>query len=226
MKTNYFLAALLLMAFPGSLCAQVSETRNLSPFSSLKVVGDFDITLVPGNEDKIEWTITGTESTKVVSETKNGELMLRFRSLFSGAAVKGTLYYKTLSHIETRTSAVVRSADTLILDSLSFTGGPDGLADLRIRCGKLSVSAIAGADLYFYGTAQQMYVKANSGGTIRLQNVEAENAAVESVLGSAVYVWVEGSLYAKAFSKGKIYHKGIPAELKTETGTGGEIISQ
>lgn len=226
MKTNYFLAALLLVTLPGILRTQVTETRNLSSFSSLKVVGDFDITLVPGNEEKIEWTITGTESGKVVSEIKNGELTLRFRSLLSGSSVKGTLYYKSLARIETRTSAVVRSADTLIIDSLSFTGGPDGLADLKIRCGKLSVSAIAGADLYFYGTAQQMYVKANSGGTIRLQNVDAENAVVESVLGSTVYVWVQGSLYAKAFSKGKIYHSGMPAELKTETGTGGEIISQ
>ncbi len=205
--------------------AQNESKRDLGNFNKLKVEDGILVQLVKSDKESIEITTQEIETSKVISEMKDGgKLILRVDvPPLTKYKVMVKLYYTEINGIEASSGSEISTNSLMKQDSLSIKliSGAKAYLDLDIK--HLSSKVIEGGVLSAEGYAVKSDGYTATSGTLSLFELESEEVVVKAVTGGKIKINVEKSLIAHATSGGYIAYKGNPGKKDIKSGIGGKI---
>lgn len=223
MKKN---SILLLLCFALNLSAYASYDLD-GPFDEIRVSGKVRLILEPGEEEAVEIL---SDADKVSYEVREGVLVVKRKERWKYSSykrsVKVVVTYKTLRKISAEAGAEVRSGSVLnTTDALRLYFGTGARAELAINVSDLEVSTGEGAVLELEGAAEELTLRASTGGVVEAFDLKTDRAYVRANLGGSAEIAVDKTLEAKAHTGGIIEYQGDPQRMNISDDLGGEVKS-
>jgi hypothetical protein len=229
MRKLFFVIAIIWISMPimaqeeSATAEIVIETRELAPFSNLKVSRGINVTLVEGLSPKAEIHIQNASPDEVLLEQSNKDLTVRMRALiYKDVAVNVYLYYQNINQITVSSGASVYSEDVLETDFLKLESGTDASIQLEVIVDQLEASASA-SRIELMGSAQSVDVNATTGGRFLGANLESKVTSIKANTGASAQVWVTEKINARAGSGASVEYTGNPAKVEIHTSLGGKV---
>ncbi|WP_313503549.1 head GIN domain-containing protein [Kaistella carnis] len=197
-------------------------SRNVGEFSSLKVYDKITVTLVPGNENKVEGSSPDAD---VETVNKNGELKIRMTpaKILQGNQVSVKVYYQNLNDLQASQGSSISSNETLQTKMLTLTSNEGSKIKLEIETGKLNAKTNSGGEIVLTGSADYQDIVVNSGGKFNGQNLESLTATISANAGGIAEVFASESVNATTRAGGLIDVYGDPEDRKFKNVIGGKI---
>jgi len=215
------LAICLFMAV-NQLFAQVTETRELPDFNSIRVGDGIQLTLTKGKETKAKVTSSRIDLSDVEIRANAGNLTIRLvGNHHRNIDVNVDLTYKELSGIRISSAADVTTNDAIYAKSLELEVSSAGEGKLEIDVEELSVDVESAGSLTLSGRARSQNVDVSSAGTYKAYDLVSENAVVKANSAGVAKITVNNRVDAKANSAGTIRYKGDPEKVFVSSHSGG-----
>lgn len=218
----------LLFAFPLILAAQKTETRLLEDFDKLFVTGKtFTVEVYKADTNKIEVISHDLTFDKIITEVKGGELKVRVKGIFTTGNVRCKLYCKKIpSIIEAGNAALIKAEDeALEIPQISLTTEGDGTIIMKLKSTNINAVCNSSGDMTLLGSAQNFNGKSNANSTLRVEQMDLENATVKATLNAEIHLKASKNINATTATGGKIYIQKPYAENIIESSEkGGQII--
>ncbi|WP_374541649.1 head GIN domain-containing protein [Flavobacterium sp.] len=220
MKSSFF-NFLAFLAFSTSFA---QTEKNVGDFTKVTAFDQIDVTLVPGNENKV--ILTGANSNVVELINKNGELKVRMPlgKMLSGDDVTATVYFKKIDAVEANEGSRVVSKETIQsidFDIITKEGSEVSLQNLQAD--KLTVRTSAGSIVTVKGTVKNQDVLANSGAKYDGQDCKTQQTTVTVNAGGMAEVNATDLVDAKTRAGGTITIHGKPKQINQKKIAGGTI---
>ncbi len=230
------LVALLVSLCVTPLSAQSSESKllpasSLTPFTSIKVDGDIELTLVEGSTDnlyRIEYDLGDNEGARFRFSTKpSGVLVVSLSGKVQSLdPVKATLYYKSLQSVVV-SFADVRFASPYRATLADFELLNGGRLSGPIDCLDLELSLTAQSRAELSGRAKYLTLSAQSNSEVELRRLNVTSAHITSSQGSIVAIKAGERLDVGASTKSVVRYWGNPMIFRERKSLiGGEVIQQ
>ena len=203
-------------------------TRTTSDYDGIKCAGFMDFKLVEGNEGKI--TIEGESNLleHIVTEVKNGKLVVK---VAKGKNLKPsnnepiivTVPYKDISSVSLAGSGDVWNEGTISASNLSVSLAGSGDIILNVQTSKVKGSVAGSGDLTLKGKTTDLDASVAGSGDFHGFGLDATNTTV-SVAGSGdADVVCNGVLKARVAGSGDIEYRGNPTKEDTKVVGSGSI---
>jgi hypothetical protein len=231
MKTLFVLfTGLFLTAQSFSLIAD-NVTRDLDKFSTLEVMGNIKVTLIPSTENKAEINIIKGDIDDLKTTISNNTLEIKFKGKGlkwnSGANKKAeiTLYFTNLNEIDISAGARVSGNEIIKASTFEVDASSGSFCSIPIEVEQLKVSISSGASVTMKGTANDQDVDLSSGASYKAKKLETEKTTIDVSSGASAVVWAKSEIEADANSGGSIKYKGAPEKTNIDAGkySGGSI---
>jgi hypothetical protein len=213
--------------------AQRVETRPLKAFHRINIQDRIIVILVP---DTLNQVILNPEADAWVEEVTTSvsgkELEIRSDGRFRDSRIFCYVHHtQPITHLTTRYGGIFRTDSNQVFQTpqLHLDAKIDGFANLDIEVDELVISAGSGSDIYIRGMAKKVTVNATSGAKIHLDDLECEDAEVNSSMGAKVWLTAKNNYKATAGTGGKIYYYAEPGgnfERNRITGGNVELITR
>jgi hypothetical protein len=203
--------------------SQVSNTKTLGDFDTVKVFDKISLQLIPSEENKIE--LSGKNSLEVEIINNNGELKVRMTigKFLSGEEVTALLYYKNIQSLDACEGSYVSNEKAIkqLLFSINSKEGAE--VKLKLEVQKLSVRATSGGKINLEGTAKNQDIIITSGAVLNAKELQTEQTNVSINAGGRAEVRASELVDAKARAGGRITIFGKPKQINQKTVLGGSI---
>lgn len=208
--------------------AQKREKRNLSGFTGIEAGGSANIILSQGNTESVEVEATEDVSDYLITEVKNGTLIIRtesdWKSFFSRQPkVKVYVTFKDLTSINAGGGTSVSAQDLLTFNKLSLDASGGARIDLKLNTKALHAESSGGANILLEGNTSTFRAHASGGSNIKAQKLSASNCEAESSGGANIYFEVTQELTASASGGSGIYYSGNPQKVNVNKSGGANI---
>jgi hypothetical protein len=214
----------ILMAFLGItqfISAQV--VKNVGDFSTVRVFDQINVTLVKGNEQKIEIRGTRAEDVEVVTKGSDIKIRMKFSKLLKGEKIDAILYYKNVDQVEASEGSFVGSADTFKATAFSVNAKEGSTIKLNLDVQKLKSVGNSGGILEITGTAANHDALLTSGAILKGKNLTTAQTAITVNAGGEAEVYATDLVEAKTRAGGDIDIYGNPKQVNKSTTAGGDI---
>lgn len=225
------------------------ETRNVGEFSGVEVSTGVNVVFKQENatnlkvfadSDKLQYIITKVENgiLKVYIDNKGAKKM-KFRNLSVNISSPRMEIIKTSSGANFSTVNDLNGANINIdassgssvkgkfnISKTSYIEASSGSnVKVDINTGSISVKSSSGSNVNVEGNADEGMIDVSSGAVIKAENLQVNNADVESTSGSSASVNVKEKLKVKASSGGSVKYKGNPKIDSNVSKTSGGSLS-
>lgn len=229
MKTRMttFLIALLILI--GINAQADNQTRELEAFSEINLRVDAKLHLAQGSKQSVEIVAKGSTLDELVTEVKNRELVIRFKTknlLWKDFETGKIEIFITVPDIDALT--VTGSGDiyndgpieSRIL-SLTLSGsGTIKLDDLKSERLKTIISGSGNVEVNGNGTAEDLSINISGSGGFKGADFGAQDVTVRISGSGNAYIQCNNSLIARVLGSGSIYYKGNPRIDQSVGGSG------
>ncbi len=204
--------------------AQDIITKNVGDFNELKVFDKIRVTLLQGNENKVE--ITGIKRREVAIK-QNGDLLkirMSLDNIWDNNNTEVVVYYTDLNKIDVNEGSRVEVSNIIKSNSLDVRAQEGGSMIAEIEAGFLYARAITGGEIELRGKAKEQEVIINSGGRYYGRDLKTRDTQVKVSAGGTAEVNAKNYIKANTNAGGTIRIYGNPKEMDTQKLLGGKII--
>ena len=202
-----------------------TETRNTGDYDGIKCAGSMDFILVSGNEGQIKLEGESNLLEYVITEIKNGSLIVKVKkginlSSSKNKGIKVTIPFKDIDNVSLAGSGDLIGKDQIVTNKLniSLAGSGDIVLDIKTQSAK---GAIAGSgDITLKGNTNNLVAKVAGSGDFHGFDLQANNTEV-SIAGSGdAQVVSNENLKARVAGSGDIVYRGSPKKDTKVAGSG------
>ncbi len=213
----------LLVAGTVSSWAQ-SQTRNVGPFSGVKVAEGVDVYLSKGDKESVRVEATGTSPDNVITEVSGSYLKIHMKDgNYRKTDIKVYVTYVRVDKLSASSAGSIFAEEPIRAADLEVSASSAGSIDVSIEAGTVSASASSAGDVELKGKSTSLTADVSSAGEIDAFDVEAENVKAEASSAGSIKVNVSKSLVAHASSGGSIRFRGNPTKSMTDSSSGGSV---
>jgi hypothetical protein len=229
---NFFLKRTLIICpfflFPLLSYSQKQETREIKTFSRMYVSDRIIAILQKDTVSKVFLDPKGDAwNEEIKTKVDGNELNIRSEGKFREASIFCYIHYdQPIVSMNTRYGGIIRTDSNQVLESkkLEIIATIDGFTNLDIKVDELEIDAGSGSDIYVRGSANKVTIHATSGAKVHLDDLECNDADVNSTMGAKVWLTAKNNYKAKSGSGGKIYYYAEPSGIFDRSRiTGGNI---
>lgn len=220
---------ILTLAMIASLSYAVAQSKefSVSPFSELTIAGPFKTTLVKSDKNKVEINYNGVDQEDVVIDSGGGELEIKIKqSIFDfdrydehernrRYAIVTVYYTSTLSDIELKQGASLRSKETLTAKQLTLSSSMGSELKLDLKVEDLTLESSMGSEVDLTGTGSNFDLRAKMGSDVDASLFKCQDVRVRASMGASVQVYATRELDASANFGASVTCKGNPTHKKT-----------
>lgn len=213
----------LFIALVVSTITFAQTTKNVGTFTKVLVFDQIALTIVPGEEGKME--IEGNKEDYVNVVNKNGALKIKmnFVNSFQGEDIKVTLYYKNLSEIVAEEGANIIADKAIKASSLIVNAKTGGVIKAKVDTDKLTVKSSAGSVVTLTGKTNVQDILNSSGAKVRNKDLNSNQTIVTVNAGGVAEVKATELVEAKVRAGGEIRIYGNPKTVNEKNVLGGVI---
>lgn len=204
--------------------AQSVATIPLEKYTELRVYDRISVTLVKGEENKIE---ISAANKKDLSITENdGRLRLK---MCSGESVLNSIlniklfYTEALSVIDANKNSRIISTELVIGTDLAIEAQDASTITLNIAYNNVSAKSISGSEIKLSGTSANQEVMINTGGKLLNKGLKTKSSTVIVLSGGSAEVYASDAIIAKVKAGGLITVYGNPKSVDKDDTFGGKI---
>lgn len=206
------------------LVAQNNAIIPLENFTELQVYDRISVTLVKGEENKIEIPL---EHKKDLSITEN-DARLRLKMCSGESVLNSTLslklyYTEALSIIDANKNSRIISTGLVIGTDLAIEAQDASTITLNIAYNNVSAKSTSGSEIKLSGTSTNQEVMINTGGKLFNKGLKTKNSTVIVLSGSSAEVYASEAVIAKVKAGGSITVYGNPKSVDKDDTFGGKI---
>lgn len=217
---------MFIMVFVMATTVQAQDiiTTNVRDFNELKVFDKIQVTLIQGNENKVE--ITGVKR-RQVDVVQNGSLLkirMSLDNLWDNNNTEVIVYYTKINKIDVNEGARLESKGVISAENLDLRAQEGASIRAELEAGFVFAKAITGGEIEVKGEAKEQEVTINSGGQYYASNLRTEETQVKVSAGGTAEVNAKNYMKANTNAGGTIRIFGNPKEMDTQKLLGGKII--
>ena len=206
------------------LVAQNNAIIPLENFTELQVYDRISVTLVKGEENKIEIPL---EHKKDLSITEN-DARLRLKMCSGESVLNSTLslklyYTEALSVIDANKNSRIISTGLVIGTDLAIEAQDASTITLNIAYNNVSAKSTSGSEIKLSGTSTNQEVIINTGGKLFNKGLKTKNSTVIVLSGGSAEVYASEAVIAKVKAGGSITVYGNPKSVDKDDTFGGKI---
>ncbi|APA63794.1 hypothetical protein YQ22_05425 [Maribacter sp. 1_2014MBL_MicDiv] len=206
------------------LVAQNNAVIPLENFTELQVYDRISVTLVKGEENKIEIPL---EHKKDLSITEN-DARLRLKMCSGESVLNSTLslklyYTEALSIIDANKNSRIISTGLVIGTDLAIEAQDASTITLNIAHNNVSAKSTSGSEIKLSGTSTNQEVMINTGGKLFNKGLKTKNSTVIVLSGGSAEVYASEAVIAKVKAGGSITVYGNPKSVDKDDTFGGKI---
>lgn len=225
MKKGLMILIGILLFLGNTQLLQAQDIRKLSPFEGVSVIGNIEVILVAGDEEKASVEAFGVDEEDVSVYVKDDILRLQLvNSIFKrDEKARITVTYKKIRSLKANAGSHISNEGTIEGEKfyVKTTSGSD--VELNLNVGALDASVMEGGLLTMNGTAESQEVSAATGGRYEGLGLTCKRSFARANTGGQVELVALESLDAGANTGGSIRYKGSPDERNTKTLLSGEV---
>jgi len=215
---------IVLACFTTVTYAQNSETRNIAPFTGVKVAEGIDVYLKKGDKESVKIEVTGTDPENVLTEVSGSYLKIHMRDgNYRHVDAKVYVTYVKVEKLSASSAGSIFSDGVIKAGEMQISTSSAGAIDVALDASTVEASASSAGDLKLKGKAKSITVDSSSAGEIDADDLQAENVEAEASSGGSVKINVTKSLHARASSGGSIRYRGNPDRNNTSSSSGGSV---
>ena len=204
--------------------AQNIATIPLADYTEIRVYDRISVTLVKGEENKIE---IASENKKDLSITENdGRLRLKMcsgESLLNSILNIKLFYTEALSVIDANKNSRIISTGLVIGTDLTIAAQDASTITLNIAYNNISAKSTSGSEIKLSGTSSDQEVMINTGGKLLNKGLKTKNSTVIVLSGGSAEVYASEAVIAKVKAGGAITVYGKPKSVDKDDTFGGKI---
>lgn len=206
------------------LVAQNNAIIPLENFTELQVYDRISVTLVKGEENKIEIPL---EHKKDLSITEN-DARLRLKMCSGESVLNSTLslklyYTEALSIIDANKNSRIISTGLVIGTDLAIEAQDASTITLNIAYNNVSAKSTSGSEIKLSGTSTNQEVMINTGGKLFNKGLKTKNSTVIVLSGGSAEVYASEAVIAKVKAGGSITVYGNPKSVDKDDTFGDKI---
>jgi len=227
-KTLFILFAITLPGLLQAKSPEGSEIRTVSPFKAIKVSAGIDLSLEPGDREKVEVTGDRDVLDQIITEVKDGTLHIYRKSKFGfnfnfhhNCEVFVTA--KILEALSASSGSDVQGKGTFKSPSFRVDASSGSEVSLSLECEKVSADCSSGSEIDLTGKTKMLSLSVSSGSEIHACDLSAEIVHADASSGGEACVNVTTELHANASSGGDIDYKGHPGKVDAHKSSGGSV---
>jgi hypothetical protein len=223
---NLLLITSFLIATSLSALAQRSETRNIGPFSGVKVTEGIDVFLKKGAKESVRVEVSdGFDLSNVVTEVAGSYLRVHMRDndYRGNVQVKVYVTYVKVDKLTASSAGSIFSEDTIEAGDMEISASSAGSVEVIINAGSVNASASSAGEMELQGKARSLEIEASSAGQIDAYDLQAEKVTADASSAGSLRITVTGELTARASSGGNIRYRGNPEKSITDSSSGGSV---
>lgn len=206
--------------------AQETNSRQVSGFHSLNIMGKMRVELYRSDTCRVEFSALNMPEANLITEVKDSVLNIRLKTdTNKGAVVKVLVYYSSLDEITVASNTLLLSPEILTAENISFTARTGAKMELELDTKSLKADVKQGAILVFTGKTNRQEISVNTGATYSAYKLEANDTYVTASSGSKAKVCAARIIDASSNTKSYIGYIGTPVSVFMKTNLGGEIAS-
>ena len=206
------------------LVAQNNAVIPLENFTELQVYDRISVTLVKGEDNKIEIPL---EHKKDLSITEN-DARLRLKMCSGESVLNSTLslklyYTEALSIIDAKKNSRIISTGLVIGTDLAIEAQDASTITLNIAYNNVSAKSTSGSEIKLSGTSTNQEVMIKTGGKLFNKGLKTKNSTVIVLSGGSAEVYASEAVIAKVKAGGSITVYGNPKSVDKDDTFGGKI---
>ncbi|WP_158976319.1 head GIN domain-containing protein [Cellulophaga sp. L1A9] len=203
--------------------------RTTDDYDSVSISGWFDVDLVDGNEGKI--TITGEENLLeyIITEIKDGQLVIKVednKNLQPSKwknSIKIIIPVEEIEALSLSGSGDVVGKKILKTNRFAMTMSGSGDISLSLDANTISATMSGSGDMELKGSTDDFKATISGSGNIKAYELKADNVKA-TISGSAdMQVVANRSLKAQVSGSGDISYRGNPDKINTKISGSGSI---
>lgn len=201
-----------------------SQIENkVGDFNKVTAFDQIDVNLIPGKENKVILTGSGSEDVEIVNN--NGELKIRMplTRLLDGDNVSATVYYNKIDAVEANEGSRIACEAVIISTSFDIKVKEGSEIKINLQVDKLKARVANGSIIQLSGTAKNQEVLVNSGGIYKAENLTTNQTEITVNAGGESDIFATELVDAKVRAGGEIIIYGKPKQINQKIVAGGTI---
>jgi len=201
-----------------------SQIYETGAFRNLDIRGPFRVNVAPGDDFQVR--VVGSEArlNDVEVENQNGTLEIRFDQLFTTSSndlLEINLTMPELEDLRLGASAQLNLSNVRT-EELDIVLGGSSKGFLEINAQRISLSMVGASSLKLFGQSRQLDATLNGASQLEAQDLQVQNASLETSGASKAQVNVTEELNADAKDTSCIRYQGSPT-LNLGSGSGDRV---
>jgi hypothetical protein len=202
----------------------ISEQRRLGEVTRVHSLGNFDIEISQGSETSIQVEADENLLPYILTENKNGELVVRTKEKVNLSSVNKIIIHLTvakLEGVELTGSGNATGIDTFSgSDQLKLDIEGTGNISLAINTPSIESSIEGTGDIMLSGETKDSKINIAGVGNYKAENLKAENVDVHIEGSGDARLFASAKLDIEIAGSGDVYYHGTPAITQSIAGSG------
>jgi hypothetical protein len=202
----------------------VSETREVSGFTSVLVSGSGRAEITIGDSDSLVIEAEDNILPLIESSVFNGKLTIGMKPNTSISTMRGiryTITVKSLSGVESSGSTDITVTNTARADSFNASTSGSGAIQLAdVQAATLDAHTSGSGNITAAGKVDTATITTSGSGNFSGANLQCASATATTSGSGNVTLWVTGSLTARTSGSGNVSYYGQPSVSRSESGSG------
>ncbi len=206
-----------------------TEERNVGDYDAVYVSGWFDVTLVAGQEGKIQLEGKSNILENIETEVRNGKLHIEWdkevniKPFQSMSKVLITVPVEEINAVRLSGSGSIVSRTTLKSNSFETTLSGSGTLDLDIETSSLSSGISGSGNTILSGSAKEYEVQVSGSGDVKAFDLKTDDVTA-SISGSAkIRVHANTSVTARISGSGDVRYIGSATKIDSKVSGSGSV---
>lgn len=226
------LSVLFLLLFATSSCVDDiflegngilrSEFRMASGFDEIVSIGDFEVTIVPGNNYSVEVSAESNLQSYIETDVVGNTLKIRTRGLYSFHENEPIEIYITTPVLNglTQSGSGFIKTGSFLSDDFHIALSGSGDIDTRISADKINASVSGSGTIFLEGDAFETEFVISGSGKIKSYDLEQYHCQ-SSISGSGnIYINASETIDARISGSGNVYFINFPVIHSSISGSG------
>lgn len=215
---------IVLMGLTVAAMAQQTQTRNLEPFTGVKVAEGIDVYLKRGDKESAKIEVEGTSPDNVLTEVSGSYLKVHMRDgRFRNVNARVYVTYVDIDKLSASSAGSIYSDGTIRANEMEISASSAGTIEVTIEVNEVEISASSAGDIELKGKARSVVAESSSAGEIDAFDLDGENVEAEASSGASIKVSVSKRFEARASSGGSVRYRGNPDRNNTSSSSGGSV---